>query len=71
MAGGSGSLGRRMADAMATAGADVVILTRKRRDDLRHRQVLWDGRSVDSWKNELSDSARRSSSRRRHGSGCR
>jgi len=53
IAGGSGSLGRRVADDAAGRGAEVVILTRRRRSDLGHRQVVWDGRTVGAWATEL------------------
>lgn len=53
IAGGTGSLGRRVADAFAETGADIVILTRRHRDDIDHRQVVWDGRNVDDWAAEL------------------
>lgn len=56
IAGGTGSLGRRLAQRFAEAGADVAILTRTRRADVAHRQVLWDGRTVGDWADEL-DSA--------------
>lgn len=55
LAGGSGSLGRRMASVFASAGGDVVVLTRKQRADLGHRQVQWDGRTVGLWAQELDD----------------
>jgi uncharacterized protein (TIGR01777 family) len=56
LAGGSGSLGRRVADHMTRAGADVVVLTRRTRTDLSYRQVAWDGRSVGPWADELDGS---------------
>ena len=55
IAGGAGSLGRRLADSCAQRGDDVTILTRSARSDIDHRQVTWDGRTVGSWSTELSD----------------
>lgn len=53
IAGGSGSLGRRIADDFEARGHDVVILTRSARPGLAHRQVEWDGRTVGPWASEL------------------
>jgi uncharacterized protein (TIGR01777 family) len=53
LAGGTGSLGRPLADAFRKRGDDVVILTRHNRFDIDHRQVEWDGRTVGSWAHEL------------------
>lgn len=53
IAGGSGSLGRRLADDFVANGHDMVILTRSPRTDVRHRQLAWDGRSVGPWASEL------------------
>lgn len=55
LAGGSGSLGRRLAEDFAHHGHDVVILTSARREAIEHRQVVWDGRTVGAWANELND----------------
>lgn len=55
IAGGAGALGRRLADDCARSGDDVVILTRRPRDEIAHRQVSWDGRTVGSWSAELED----------------
>ena len=55
LAGGAGSLGRRVAGAFAAKGYEVVILTRTPRDGLPHRQVEWDGRSAGPWASELDD----------------
>ena len=52
IAGGTGSLGRRIADDLAR-DHDVVILTRAPRPEVSHRQVEWDGKTVDVWKHEL------------------
>jgi uncharacterized protein (TIGR01777 family) len=48
IAGGSGSLGQRLADDLADRGVDVVILSRSPARG-RHRQVRWDGRSQGEW----------------------
>lgn len=56
IAGGSGALGRRLADDLADRGHDVVILTRSPRPG-RHRQVGWDGRTVQAWAGELAEAA--------------
>ncbi len=53
IAGGAGSLGRRVAARFSAAGAEVVILTRTQRPALRHRQVIWDGRTPGAWAREL------------------
>ncbi len=55
IAGGAGSLGRRLADNCAHRGDDVTILTRSPRSDIDHRQVRWDGRTVGAWSAELAD----------------
>ena len=49
IAGGTGSVGRRLADDFARRGDDVTILTRSARAKLDHRQVRWDGRTAGSW----------------------
>jgi uncharacterized protein len=53
IAGGTGSLGRRVADDFRRRDAEVVILTRSQRGDIDHRQVTWDGRTVGAWADEL------------------
>jgi len=54
LAGGSGFLGRALAEQFSSAGYEVVILTRKPRRSLKSaRQVAWDGRSVGYWAREL------------------
>ena len=53
IAGGTGSLGGRLADDFAQHGQEVVILTRSARPDIAHRQVEWDGRTVAAWASEL------------------
>ena len=53
IAGGSGSVGRRLADDFARQGDSVTILTRSPRPDIDHRQVAWDGRTAGPWATEL------------------
>lgn len=53
IAGGTGSLGRRVADDFAQHGHEVVILTRATRTDITHRQVEWDGRRIGPWASAL------------------
>lgn len=53
IAGGTGSLGRRLADDLAGRGDEVTILTRSPRPDLEHRQARWDGRTAGPWVAEL------------------
>jgi uncharacterized protein (TIGR01777 family) len=57
IAGGAGGLGRRIADDWARGGDEVTILTRRLRDDIAHRQVVWDGRTVGPWSGELEGAA--------------
>jgi uncharacterized protein (TIGR01777 family) len=54
IAGGAGSLGRRVAKDASGLGHDVVILTRSPRPDIGHRQIVWDGRTVGGWADELA-----------------
>ncbi|MDL9946448.1 DUF1731 domain-containing protein [Gordonia sp. ABSL11-1] len=49
IAGGSGSLGRRIADDLARRDIDVTVLTRSPDGGSPHRQVEWDGRTVGAW----------------------
>jgi uncharacterized protein (TIGR01777 family) len=56
IAGGSGSLGRRLSAHMAGLGHDVVVLTRTPRPS-PYRQVAWDGVRVGDWAGELAGSA--------------
>lgn len=56
IAGGTGSLGRRLADDCAEGGDEVTILTRAPRGGIAHRQVVWDGRTVGPWSAELDGS---------------
>ena len=52
LAGGSGSLGRRLCANLVARGHDVVVLTR-RPGRASYREVGWDGRTVGSWADEL------------------
>ncbi|MGH3725653.1 MAG: epimerase [Mycobacterium sp.] len=53
LAGGSGSLGRRIADDLGPRGHEIVVLTRRPNPDLTVRQVHWDGQTVGEWAAEL------------------
>jgi len=53
IAGGTGSLGCRLAGDFGGRGYDIVILTRSPRPEIEHRQVEWDGRTVGLWAAEL------------------
>lgn len=53
IAGGTGTLGRRIAADLAARGDDVVILTRRQRPSEPFRQVLWDA----DWAGELTGAA--------------
>lgn len=54
LAGGSGFLGRALAEEFSNAGYEVVVLTRKpEKSFTRARQVAWDGRTVGYWAREL------------------
>src|ERR671926_129308 len=58
LAGGSGFLGRALADAFARAGYEPVVLTRRVKPTRsRVRQVEWDGRTVGAWARELEGAA--------------
>jgi uncharacterized protein (TIGR01777 family) len=57
LAGGSGSLGRRIAADLTSRGDEVVILTRSPRPGLPYRQVEWDGATVGAWAAELEGAA--------------
>jgi len=56
IAGGSGTLGQRIAADFAGRGDEVVVLTRSPRDDFPFRQIAWDGRTVGAWAGELEGS---------------
>ena len=54
LAGGSGFLGRALAEEFARAGYEPVVLTRRvRKTGARVRQVEWDGRAAGAWAREL------------------
>src|SRR5947209_13761843 len=58
LAGGSGFLGRALAEEFLRAGYETVVLTRKAvKSPARVRQVVWDGRSVGEWARELEGAA--------------
>ena len=58
LAGGSGFLGRALAEAFARAGYEPVVLTRRvSRKGSRARQVAWDGRTLGEWARELEGAA--------------
>ncbi len=57
LAGGSGSLGRRLVPALRRAGHEPVVLTRTPKSDSEVRQVRWDGRTVGDWAHELDGAA--------------
>jgi uncharacterized protein YbjT (DUF2867 family) len=57
LAGGTGALGRRLADDLAGRGDEVVVLTRSPRGDASHRQVRWDGATTGPWAAELEAAA--------------
>lgn len=58
IAGGSGSLGRRLCAFLHDGGHEVVVLTRRPREDAGpHREVYWDGRTVGEWAAELAGAA--------------
>ncbi|HEX8290984.1 MAG TPA: TIGR01777 family oxidoreductase [Pyrinomonadaceae bacterium] len=58
LAGGSGFLGRALAEAFGRAGYEPVVLTRRvRKSGSRVRQVEWDGRSAGPWARELEGAA--------------
>jgi uncharacterized protein (TIGR01777 family) len=54
IAGGTGALGRRLVRHYGDT-EEVVVLTRRERPDLGCRQVVWDGRTVGPWADELRD----------------
>lgn len=50
IAGGSGSLGRAVADHRASVGDEVIILSRRAETQMSHRVAAWNGHDVDeSW----------------------
>lgn len=57
LAGGSGFLGRALAEEFERAGYEPVVLTRRAGKSSRVRQVEWDGRTVGAWARELEGAA--------------
>ena len=58
LAGGSGFLGRALAEEFLRAGYEPVVLTRRvRKSRPGVRQVEWDGRTVGAWARELEGAA--------------
>lgn len=55
IAGGAGTLGRRIAADLERAGHQIVVLTRSPREDFPYGQVRWDGKTVGAWAAELDD----------------
>lgn len=53
LAGGSGSLGRRLSARLSSQGHEVVVLTRSPAAAAAYRSVVWDGRTVGDWAAEL------------------
>ena len=60
IAGGTGTLGRRLAADLVCRGVEVVVLTRSVQPDLPFRQVTWDGKTVGDWADELAEPGRTS-----------
>jgi hypothetical protein len=57
LAGGSGSLGRRIAADLTSRGDEVVVLTRTPHPDRPYRQLRWDGATVGEWADQLPGAA--------------
>jgi NAD dependent epimerase/dehydratase family enzyme len=57
LAGGSGTLGRRIADHLRAKEHDIVVLTRNHATQGRDRYAVWDGSSVGAWADELNGAA--------------
>ena len=53
LAGGSGSLGRRIGTDLGARGHQVVVLSRRTDTSSAVRQVFWDGQTVGDWAAEL------------------
>jgi uncharacterized protein (TIGR01777 family) len=56
IAGGSGTLGRRIVAHLTAHGDEVAVLTRTPQKGFPFRQLAWDGRSVGDWAGELEGS---------------
>jgi uncharacterized protein (TIGR01777 family) len=57
LAGGSGLLGRALAQKLSQSGAEVVVLSRSPREDTSVREVLWNGETGGAWAVELEGAA--------------
>ena len=57
LAGGSGLLGSALAQKLAKAGDEVVILSRVPRENVPIREVFWNGESGGAWTAELEGAA--------------
>ncbi len=57
LAGGSGFLGRVLAEYLTARGAETVILTRAPRVGTKVREVAWDGKTVGDWLKEIDGAA--------------
>jgi uncharacterized protein (TIGR01777 family) len=57
LAGGTGVLGRRIANDLRARGHEMVVLTRTPPVDAIDRHVEWDGKTVGAWGSELRDAA--------------
>jgi uncharacterized protein (TIGR01777 family) len=57
LAGGSGTLGRRIADHLRAKQHEIVVLTRNNVNHGPDRRVVWDGRTVGPWSSELNGAA--------------
>ena len=57
LAGGTGVLGRRIANDLRSKGHEIVVLTRTPPTGTIDRHVVWDGKTVGAWGAELSGAA--------------
>ena len=53
LGGATGLIGTPLADALASAGHEVVLLVRREKAGVAHRQVLWEGKALGPWQTEL------------------
>lgn len=53
LSGATGLIGTPLADALAVAGHEIVLLVRREKRDVAHRQVLWEGKALGPWQSEL------------------